>query len=105
MGRLGGSRPQTIQLAEWWAEFDEKFMRPVFSRGEGVSTPPGLLCTALLCVNAAADITCPAACTCSQVVSMVFVSCGHSLHVQAMAKLLLGYLGCRVQGKANPAKP
>ena len=45
MGRLGGSRPQTIQLAEWWAEFDEKFMRPVFSRGEGVSTPPGLLCT------------------------------------------------------------
>lgn len=33
LGREGG-RPQTIQLAEWWADFDEKFMRPVFSRGD-----------------------------------------------------------------------
>ena len=51
LGR-GGGRPQTIQLAEWWADFDEKFMRPVFSRGDSFNAGPGMpgLClTSQLC--------------------------------------------------------
>ena len=28
------AQAQSVQLAEWWADFDERYMRPVFSRPE-----------------------------------------------------------------------
>ena len=40
--RLGGTAASSerVQLSEWWADFDERFMRPVFSRADSGDTQP-----------------------------------------------------------------
>ena len=40
--RPGGSAAgvERVQLSEWWADFDERFMRPVFSRADSGDTQP-----------------------------------------------------------------
>ncbi len=39
--RLNSAGGERVQLSEWWADFDERFMRPVFSRADsGEMHPP-----------------------------------------------------------------
>jgi hypothetical protein len=38
-GRAGGAG-ERLQLADWWADFDERYMRPVFSRMDSAEMQP-----------------------------------------------------------------